>query len=156
MPLRRPEDFVAEGSKVFRQAPVNRTSIQGWVSISRDKVKDSLNKDNSTSTRLGAAYDSVFNLSLAVLASHGWRCTSADGHHMQALEAACAYAGTTLAVFDQMDAVRDVRNNQYNGVPPSETDVSPRGAVDGATGAPVDGLAAGGFEIATGCAAKLP
>ncbi|MFT3816398.1 MAG: hypothetical protein QM750_02000 [Rubrivivax sp.] len=124
MPLRRPEDFVAEGSRVFRKAPVNRESIQGWVAIAGDKAKDSLNNDNSTSTRLGAAYDAVFNLSLAVLASQGWRCTSADGHHVQALEAACACAGATQAAFDQMDAVRDVRNNQYNGVPPSEADVA--------------------------------
>ncbi len=45
---------------------------------------------------------------------------------LQALEAACAYAATTRAVFDQMemDAVRDVRNNQHNGVPPSEGDVA--------------------------------
>lgn len=123
MPLRKPEDFLAQGSKVFRQAPVNRESIQGWVGISGAKVKDSMNGENSTSTRLGAAYDSVLNLSLAVLASHGWRCTSADGHHVQALEAACAYAGTTQAVFDEMDAVRDVRNSQYDGVAPTEADV---------------------------------
>ena len=122
--MRKPEAFVAEGSKVFRQAPVNRESIQGWIAISGAKAKDSLNKQNSTSTRLGAAYDAVFNLSLAVLASRGWRCTAADGHHAQALEAACAYAGTTQAVFDQMDAVRDVRNNQYDGVPPTEADVN--------------------------------
>src|SRR2546425_4698001 len=96
MPLRKPEDFAAQGSKVFRKAPVNRESIQGWVAISGAKAKDSMNTENSTSTRLGAAYDSVFNLSLAVLASRGWRCTSADGHHVQALEAACAYAGTSL------------------------------------------------------------
>jgi len=69
MPLRKPEDFLAEGSKVFRRAPVNRESIQGWVAISRAKAQDSLNPDNSTSTRLGAAYDAVFNLSLAVLAA---------------------------------------------------------------------------------------
>lgn len=124
MPLRKPEDFLAEGSKVFRRAPVNRESIQGWVAISRAKAQDSLNPDNSTSTRLGAAYDAVFNLSLAVLAAQGWRCTAADGHHAQALEAACARAGTTQGVFDQMDAVRDVRNNQYNGVPPGEDDVA--------------------------------
>lgn len=58
-----------------------------------------------------------------MLASRGWRCTSADGHHAQALEAACAYAEVTQGVFDQMDAVRDVRNSQYNGVPPTEADV---------------------------------
>ena len=123
MPLRKPEDFFAQGSKVFRKAPLNRGAIEGWVSISGAKAKDSLNTSNSTSTRLGAAYDSVFNLSLAVLASRGWRCTSADGHHVQALEAACACAGVTQHVFDEMDAVRDVRNSQYDGIPPTEVDV---------------------------------
>ena len=123
MPLRKAEDFVAQASKVFRRAPVNRESIQGWVAISAAKTKDSMNAQNSTSTRLGAAYDSVFNLSLALLASRGWRCTSADGHHAQALESACAYAGITQGAFDEMDAVRDVRNSQYNGVPPSMDDV---------------------------------
>jgi hypothetical protein len=121
--LRKPEDFHGAGSKVFHKAPVNRTSIQGWTEIARGKAKDALNADNSTSTRLSAAYDSVFNLSLAVLASRGWRCTAADGHHAQTLEAACGFAGVTEAVFDEMDAVRDLRNSQYDGVPPSEDDV---------------------------------
>lgn len=124
MPLRRAEDFLAEGSRVFRHAPVNLEAIQGWVAIARAKAQDSLNTQNSASTRLGTAYDSVFNLSLAVLASRGWRCTSADGHHAQALEAACACIGATQNTFDQIDAVRDVRNSQYNGIPPTEDDVT--------------------------------
>ena len=123
MPLRRPEDFYNAGSKVFRRAPVNRASIQGWAAIAGGKAKDALNSTNSTSTRLGAAYDVVFNLSLAVLAAKGWRCTAADGHHAQGLEAACAYAGIGSAAHDEMDAVRDLRNSQYDGIPPSEADV---------------------------------
>lgn len=121
--LRKPEDFVAQGSKVFRNAPVNKESIKGWISIAKGKVADAQRAENSPSTRMGAAYDAVLTLSLAVIANHGWRCTSADGHHAQALEAACAYAGVTLSVFDQMDAVRDLRNNQYQGVGPTEADV---------------------------------
>lgn len=97
--LRKPEDFLREGSKVFRKAPVNTASIEGWVKISGGKAADAGRKANSASTRLGAAYDSVFNLSLAVLCKKGWRCTAADGHHAQALEAACAYAGITASVF---------------------------------------------------------
>jgi hypothetical protein len=72
---------------------------------------------------LGTAYDCVLNLSLAVLCSKGWRTTSADGHHKEGLEAACAYAGISVTAFDDMDAVREVRNDQYGGVPPSEADV---------------------------------
>jgi hypothetical protein len=121
--LRRPEQFYAEGSKVFARAPVNRQSIDGWISIAHGKARDAMRAENSNSTRLGAAYDAVLNLSFAVLALHGWRCTSADGHHAQALEAAAAYAQTTPAVFDRVDAIRDLRNNQYQGVEPSGADV---------------------------------
>lgn len=121
--LRKPEQFEREGSKVFRRAPVNTASIEGWVKISAGKAADAGRKANSASTRLGAAYDSVFNLSLAVLCKNGWRCTAADGHHAQALEAACAYAGIGTSVFDEVDAMRDMRNNQYQGVEPTMPDV---------------------------------
>jgi hypothetical protein len=121
--LRRPEQFVREGSKVFRKAPVNTLSIAGWVKIAGGKAADAARKANSASTRLGAAYDAVFNLTLAVLCKHGWRCTSADGHHVQALEAACAYSGIGQSVFDAVDAMRDMRNNQYQGIEPTLQDV---------------------------------
>jgi hypothetical protein len=121
--LKKPDDFIKQGSKVFRQAAVNTNAIKGWINISEGKAGDALRKENSPSTRLGAAYDAILNLSLAVLASKGWRCTSADGHHAQALEAACAYAGVTQTVFDRVDAIRDLRNNQYQGIEPEEADV---------------------------------
>lgn len=121
--LRKPEDFVREGSRVFRKAPVNTVAIEGWVKISAGKAADAGRKANSASTRLGAAYDAVFNLCLAVLCKNGWRCTAADGHHAQALEAACAYAAIGSSVFDEVDAMRDMRNNQYQGVEPSPQDV---------------------------------
>lgn len=124
MPLRAPEEFVREGSKVFRRAPVNAASIEGWIGISKGKVADAGRKMNSASTRLGAAYDAIFNLALAVLCSEGWRSTAADGHHAQSLEAACAYCGVKVALFDEIDALRDMRNNQYHGVAPSEADVA--------------------------------
>lgn len=123
MPLRKPEDFLRAGSKVFVKAPVNRESIAGWRNIARGKVADAQREANSRSTRLGAAYDAVLNLSFALLLQQGWRCTSANGHHAEALEAAAAYAGVTESVFDRVDAIRDLRNNQYQGLEPSNADV---------------------------------
>jgi hypothetical protein len=102
---------------------VNTVSIAGWVKISGGKAADAGRKANSASTRVGAAYDAVFNLSLALLCKQGWRCTAAEGHHAQALEAACAYAGIGTSVFDEVDAMRDMRNNQYQGIEPSAKDV---------------------------------
>lgn len=57
------------------------------------------------------------------MCSKGWRCTSADGHHVQALEAACAIAGLSTGTFDQLDAIRDLRNDQYHGQPALASDV---------------------------------
>lgn len=121
--LRKPEQFEREGSKVFSKAPVNTVSIGGWVKIAGGKAADAARKANSASTRLGAAYDSIFNLALAILCKNGWRCTAADGHHAQALEAACAYAGIGSAAHDEVDAMRDLRNNQYQGIEPTPQDV---------------------------------
>ena len=121
--LRKPDEFLREGSRVFRKAPINTLSIEGWVKIAGGKAADAARKANSASTRMGAAYDSVFNLSLAILCKNGWRCTAADGHHAQALEAACAFAGIASSVFDEVDAMRDMRNNQYQGIEPTTQDV---------------------------------
>ena len=121
--LRKPDDFYKEGSKVFHKAAVNRKNIDGWVAISKGKIADASRKDNSPTTRLGAAYDAMFNLALAVVSANGWRAGSADGHHAQTLEAACSYAGVTEAVYDQVDAIRDLRNNQYQGIEPSDSDI---------------------------------
>ncbi len=124
MALHKPEDFVREGSRVFRRAPVNTASINGWIAISKGKVADAHRTVNSPSTRLGAAYDSVFNLSLAVLCKQGWRCTAGDGHHVQGLEAASGICAIGQALFDEVDALRDMRNNQYQGIEPTEKDVA--------------------------------
>jgi hypothetical protein len=115
MPLRKPEDFAKEDSRVFRKAPVDADAIRGWVAMAQDKARDSMNAENSNSTRLGAAYDAVLNLSLAVLSSRGWRATAADGHHKQSLEAAYALAALSTSAFDDMDAVRDIRNQTVWG-----------------------------------------
>ncbi|MGE4243253.1 hypothetical protein [Ramlibacter sp.] len=121
--LQKPEDFIRSGSRVFRKAPVNTGAIQGWIRIAEGKAADAHRTANSATTRLGAAYDSVLNLGLAVLCKEGWRCTSAEGHHAQALEAACAYAGISVGLADEVDAMRDLRNGQYQGVEPTQPDV---------------------------------
>lgn len=46
--LRRPEDFEREGSKVFRKAPINNASVEGWIAIARGKVADAQRLENST------------------------------------------------------------------------------------------------------------
>lgn len=123
MPLRNADDFLRGGSKVFRRAPTNKQAIQGWVQIAKGKVADADRAENSPSTRFGAAYDAVLNLSFAVLSAQGWRASSEPGHHAETLEAACAYARVGQGAFDSIDAVREVRRNQYGGAPPADEDV---------------------------------
>jgi hypothetical protein len=45
--LRKPDQFLREGSKVFRRAPVNTASIAGWLKISGGKAADAVRKASS-------------------------------------------------------------------------------------------------------------
>jgi hypothetical protein len=63
-----------------------------------------------------------FFVALAVLNAQGWRSRSVDGHHAYVLEAACAAAGASVATFDRLDAIRQVRNQKYAGIERTESD----------------------------------
>lgn len=121
--LRKPDGFYREGSKVFHKTAVNRVNINGWISISKGKIADAQRESNSPTTRIGAAYDAVFNLSLAKVGAEGWRVTSAEGHHAQTLEAACALSEISQSTFDDIDALRDLRNDQYQAIEPTTADI---------------------------------
>jgi hypothetical protein len=124
MPLRSIEQFIGEGSKVFhRQAP-NRDASRGWLRIAERLMRDSRNAKNSNETRLTAAYDSILNFALVVVSARGYRVTSADGHHAQTLEAACACIGAGTGLLDRIDAVRIVRNEKYAGIEVKDADVA--------------------------------
>lgn len=122
--LRAPEDFVKEGSKVFRAAPTDKHFIRGLIEAAQWKTKDVEIEAVSLDTRVEAAYDAVFDCSLAVLNATGFRVTSAPGHHEQALEAACALVGTSEGLCDRLDALREVRNQKYTGARRSERDLA--------------------------------
>jgi hypothetical protein len=123
MPLRSVEQFIAEGSKVFhRQAP-NREAARGWLRIAARLIRDSRNSKNSNETRLTAAYDAILNFGLVVVSAGGYRVTSAEGHHAQTLEAACARIGASTGLSDRIDAVRVVRNEKYAGIEVKDADV---------------------------------
>ena len=80
-------------------------------------------------TRFEAAYDAAFFVALAVLNAEGWKSRSVEGHHGFVLEAACAAAGTSVATFDRLDAIRDVRNQKYVGIERKEADLRDAKAV---------------------------
>lgn len=124
MQLRLPEQFVKEGSKVFHQAGQNAESSSSWLRIAAGYMKDAENKSVSNETRLSAAYDAMLNFALVALSAQRYRTTSADGHHVQALEAACACIGTSEGLFARVDAIRIVRNDKYAGIPVKDQDVA--------------------------------
>lgn len=124
-PLRNPETFRGEGSKVFVPGPVNAQLVQGVVAVAKRKAADSERKENSAETRVETAYDAVHNCAIAVLSVAGYRVKAGDGAHVQVLEAACCLAGVGFGTFERLDALRNLRNTaNYTGQRCSDEDVS--------------------------------
>jgi hypothetical protein len=96
-----------------RQSAVNKLQLQGWLKEAALKYADAQRKENSASTRMDAAYDSVFFCALAVLASQSVRVSSKPGHHQMSLEAAAHIMSLPQELSDTVDALRDWRNRKY-------------------------------------------
>lgn len=84
---------------------------------------DAKNASVSLGTRFEASYDAASNVALAVINASGWRPRSIPGHHAFALEAACDAVGAGQSIFDKLDAIRELRNQKYDGVARKESDL---------------------------------
>jgi hypothetical protein len=100
----------------FRPCAQDKGAIRRWVTAAQEKSLDADNVSVSIGTRFEAAYDAAFNIALAVINANGWRLRSVQGHHAFALEAACEAIGAGLTTFDKLDAIRELRNQKYDGV----------------------------------------
>ena len=109
--------------KAFVPCPVDRVAIRNWLLAAQRKTQDGLIEQNSFDTRMEANYDACFNLALVVVNAQGWKPKSSEGHHMYTLEAACHAIDASTAVFDRVDAIRELRNLKYGGVARSQRDV---------------------------------
>lgn len=120
--LRTAKQLQAEAT-AFAPCPQDKTAVQSWLRAAQAKTKDAENASVSLGTRFEAAYDAAFFVALAVLNAEGWKSRSVEGHHGYVLEAACAAVGANDAIFDRLDAMRDVRNQKYAGVERTEADL---------------------------------
>ncbi len=120
--LRTAKQLQLEAS-AFASCPKDKTAVRSWLRAAQAKAMDADNQTVSLGTRFEAAYDAAFFVALAVLNADGWKSRSVEGHHAYVLEAACAAAGASVATFDRLDAVRDVRNQKYAGIERTETDL---------------------------------
>jgi hypothetical protein len=120
--LRTAKQLQAEAS-AFAPCPQDKTAVRSWIGAAQAKTKDANNATVSLGTRFEAAYDAAFFVALAVLNAQGWKSRSVEGHHAYVLEAACAAAGASVATFDRLDAIREVRNQKYAGIERTEPDL---------------------------------
>jgi hypothetical protein len=120
--LRTAKQLKAEAS-AFAPCPQDKTAVRAWIVASQAKAKDADNDTVSLGTRFEAAYDAAFFVALAVLNAEGWKSRSVEGHHGYVLEAACAAAGASVATFDRLDAMREVRNQKYAGIERTQADL---------------------------------
>ena len=69
MPLRTPDQFMQEGSRVFHRAAPNKDSAVGWLRISERFMKDAVNTVISPDLRLIAAYQAMLNFAFVVVSA---------------------------------------------------------------------------------------
>lgn len=93
---------------------INIEQIQDWVREAAGKIDDAQRPENTSSTRMDAAYDAVLFASLAIAQAMKYRVKSKEGHHIVALEGAARAIGYTQAKFDEIDALREWRNRKYS------------------------------------------
>jgi hypothetical protein len=88
------------------------------------KFNDSSIKQNTPSTRLSAAYDAVFSTALAVINAQEYRLDSSEGHHMIAIEILASSLGYSKLQHEELQVVRESRNQRYDGLPPNENQIA--------------------------------
>jgi len=125
MPLNSFADLIKRpGSPLSPERAVNARQIADWIAAAADKIKDALRKENSSSTRMDAAYDAVLFSALAVASASKYRVSSREGHHIVVLEGAARAIGYTESKFDEVDALREWRNRKYTaGFTARENDI---------------------------------
>ena len=117
--------------KAFVPAAQDKGAVRGWIAAAHEKRCDADVESVSTGTRFEASYDAIFSLALVVVNAIGMRHRSVDGHHAYVLEAACAAIGAGDAMFDRIDAVREIRNQKYAGLQRTPADLlDARAALD--------------------------
>lgn len=109
--------------KAFAPCPQDRAAIQRWITAAREKSRDASSTAISIGTRFEAQYDAIFNVALVVLNASGWRHRSVQGHHGFVLEAACSAIGTGEAMLNRLDAIRELRNQKYDGIARTEAEL---------------------------------
>lgn len=114
MPLSSFEELIKRpGSPLTPERTVNKQQIGEWVRAAGEKINDAGRIENSSSTRMDAAYDAVLFCALAVALASRYRVSSKEGHHVVVLEGAARTIGYTESKFDEVDALRVWRNRKY-------------------------------------------
>ncbi len=120
--LRSAKQLQAE-EKAFHPCAQDKVAIRAWISAAHEKTLDADNTSVSMGTRVEAAYDATFNIALAVINASGWRHRAVPGHHAFVLEAACESIGAKESLFDRLDAIRELRNQKYDGIARTAADL---------------------------------
>ncbi|ALM86557.1 hypothetical protein [Bordetella sp. N] len=97
--------------------------MQAWLRDSVGKLNDSGLAQATISTRLSAAYDAIFSGALALINAQGYRVDASEGHHKIAIEILASSLGYTEIQHEELQVVRESRNQRYDGRPPSELQV---------------------------------
>jgi len=114
--LRSVEQLIKAGSKAFRRRALDAERRRNLIVLADDFRRMAHDEEHGLSARGDVAYNAVRAVTSAVLGQLGYEITSAPGHHRDALEACCAELGLSPGQHDRLEALMDLRNNNYKGI----------------------------------------
>lgn len=97
--------------------------MQEWLKDAVGKFKDSGLTQATASTRLSAAYDAIFSSALATMNAEGFRVDASEGHHKIAIEVLASLLGYSDVQHQELQIVREGRNQRYDGRAPTESQI---------------------------------
>ena len=118
--MRSIEQFLQGGSKVFQRRARDLNAVAAHLASADGWARLAAQKEHMPEIRVEAAYNAVHASSLAVIRLLEYRVTSAQGHHVEAIEACCAAIDSGTAVAGDAMTLARWRNDKYEGVPTSE------------------------------------
>ncbi|MEO7987875.1 MAG: hypothetical protein ABI766_15220 [Gemmatimonadales bacterium] len=114
--MRSVEQLIRRGSEAFLSRPLDEERQRNLVALADDFRRIALDDGHGLSARADNAYNAVRAVTNVVVGRLGYQIMSAQGHHRDPLEACCAELGLSQGQHDRLEALMDLRNNNYKGI----------------------------------------
>lgn len=99
------------------QRQTSKEQLAALLSHVDSLAKIARDESHALSARAENAYGAVRAAAIFIVARAGFTINSNYGHHREPFEAACQELGLSQGQYDRLEALMDIRNGNYKGIP---------------------------------------